>query len=136
MDLYKAMSVSSAGMKAQGTRLKVIAENIANANTTAETPGDLPYRRKVVVFQNVLDRQMQVDTVRVGKIDVDKKDFERRYDPSHPSADADGYVLMPNVNSVIEAMDMREAQRSYEANLNMVDSSRQMLMRTIEILRN
>jgi flagellar basal-body rod protein FlgC len=136
MDLYKAMAVSAAGMKAQGTRLKVIAENIANADTTAETPGDLPYRRKVVMFQNVLDRQMQVDTVRIGKIDVDKKDFERRYDPSHPSADADGYVLMPNVNSLVEALDMREAQRSYEANLNVVDSSRQMLMRTIDILRS
>ena len=135
MDLYKAMAVSAAGMKAQGTRLKVIAENIANADTTAETPGDLPYRRKVVMFQNVLDRQMQVDTVRIGKIDVDKKDFERRYDPSHPSADADGYVLLPNVNSLVEALDMREAQRSYEANLNVVDSSRQMLMRTIDILR-
>ncbi|WP_207459440.1 flagellar basal body rod protein FlgC [Azospirillum sp. SYSU D00513] len=135
MDLYKAMAVSAAGMKAQGTRLKVIAENLANANSTAETPGDLPYRRKVVVFQNMMDRQMQVDTVRVAKVDLDKKDFERRYDPSHPSADADGYVLLPNVNSLVEAMDMREAQRSYEANLNVIDSSRQMLMRTIDILR-
>ncbi|WP_448203222.1 flagellar basal body rod protein FlgC [Azospirillum sp. sgz302134] len=135
MDLYKSMAVSAAGMKVQGTRLKVIAENLANANTTAETPGDLPYRRKVVTFQNALDRQMGVDTVRVAKIDVDKKDFERRYDPSHPSADADGYVLMPNVNPVIEAMDMREAQRSYEANLNAIDSARQMLSRTIDILR-
>ena len=135
MDLYKSMAVSAAGMKAQGTRLKVIAENIANVNTTAETPGDLPYRRKVVTFQNALDRQMGVDTVRVAKIDVDKKDFERRYDPSHPSADADGYVLMPNVNTVIEAMDMREAQRTYEANLNAIDSARQMLSRTIDILR-
>ena len=135
MDLYKAMAVSASGMKVQGTRLKVIAENLANANTTAETPGDLPYRRKVVTFQNALDRQMGVETVRVAKIDVDKKDFERRYDPSHPSADADGYVLMPNVSSIIEAMDMREAQRSYEANLSAIDSARQMLTRTIDILR-
>ncbi|MDQ2104783.1 flagellar basal body rod protein FlgC [Azospirillum isscasi] len=135
MDLYTSMAVSASGMKAQGARLKTIAENLANANTTAETPGDLPYRRKVVMFQNALDRQMGVDLVRVAKIDVDKKDFERRYDPSHPSADADGYVLLPNVNSVVEAMDMREAQRSYEANLSAVDSARQMLMRTIDILR-
>ncbi|AWJ89374.1 flagellar basal-body rod protein FlgC [Azospirillum brasilense] len=135
MDLYTSMAVSASGMKAQGTRLKTIAENLANANTTAETPGDLPYRRKVVMFQNALDRQMGVDLVRVAKIDVDKKDFERRYDPSHPSADADGYVLLPNVNSVVEAMDMREAQRSYEANLSAVDSARQMLTRTIDILR-
>ena len=135
MDLYKARAVSASGMKAQGTRLRVIAENLANANTTAETPGDLPYRRKVVTFQNALDRQLDVDTVRVAKIDVDKKDFERRYDPSHPSADADGYVLLPNVSAVVEALDMREAQRSYEANLSVIDSARQMLMRTIDILR-
>ena len=135
MDLYTSMAVSASGMKAQGTRLKTIAENLANANTTAETPGDLPYRRKVVMFQNELDRQTGVNLVRVAKVDVDKKDFERRYDPTHPSADADGYVLMPNVSSVIEAMDMREAQRSYEANLSAVDSARQMLMRTIDILR-
>lgn len=136
MDLYQSMAVSASGMKAQGSRLKVISENLANANTTAETPGDLPYRRKVVSFQNVLDRTMDVEKVRVAKIDVDKGDFQRRYDPSHPSADADGYVLLPNVNSVIEAMDMREAQRSYEANLSAIDTARQMLMRTIDILRS
>ncbi len=136
MDLYKSMAVSASGMKAQGTRLKVISENLANANSTAETPGDLPYRRKVVTFQNVLDRQMDVDKVKVGKVDVDKKEFQRRYDPGHPSADADGYVLLPNVNSVVEAMDMREAQRSYEANLSAIDTARQMLTRTIDILRS
>ena len=135
MDLYKAMTVSAAGMKAQGTRLKVIAENLANANTTAETPGDMPYRRKVVTFQNMLDRQAGVDTVRINKIDVDKSDFQRKYDPTHPSADSEGYVLMPNVNTLVEAMDMREAQRSYEANLTVVEATRTMLSRTIEILR-
>ncbi|WP_042694115.1 flagellar basal body rod protein FlgC [Azospirillum sp. B506] len=135
MDLYKSMAVSASGMKAQGTRLKVISENLANANTTAETPGDLPYRRKTVIFKNELDRAMDVDKVRVAKVDVDKSDFQRRYDPSHPSADADGYVLLPNVNSVVEAMDMREAQRSYEANLSAIDTARQMLTRTIDILR-
>ncbi|MBY6261596.1 flagellar basal body rod protein FlgC [Azospirillum sp. 412522] len=135
MDLYKSMAVSASGMKAQGTRLKVISENLANANTTAETPGDLPYRRKTVVFKNELDRAMDVDKVRVAKVDVDKSDFQRRFDPSHPSADADGYVLLPNVNTVVEAMDMREAQRSYEANLSAIDTARQMLTRTIDILR-
>ncbi|CAO3353813.1 flagellar basal body rod protein FlgC [Azospirillum palustre] len=135
MDLYKSMAVSASGMKAQGTRLKVISENLANANTTAETPGDLPYRRKTVIFKNELDRAMDVDKVRVAKVDVDKSDFQRKYDPSHPSADADGYVLMPNVNSVVEAMDMREAQRSYEANLSAIDTARQMLTRTLDLLR-
>jgi len=136
MDLYKAMSVSAAGMKAQGARLKVIAENMANANTTAETPGDMPYRRKVVTFQNMMDRQAGVDTVRVAKVDVDKSDFQRRYDPSHPSADSEGYVLLPNVNPLIEAMDMREAQRSYEANLSVIEASKTMLNRTVELLRS
>lgn len=135
MDLKNAIAAASSGMKAQGARLKTIAENLANANTTAETPGDLPYRRKVVVFKNELDRELGVNTVRVAKVDVDKKDFQRRYDPTHPSADADGYVLLPNVNSLIESMDMREAQRSYEANLSVIDASRTMLSRTIELLR-
>lgn len=135
MDLEKAIAASAAGMKAQGVRLRVIAENLANVNTTAETPGDLPYRRKVVVFKNELDRAQGVETVRAAKIGVDKSDFQRRYDPSHPSADADGYVLMPNVNSLIETMDMREAQRSYEANVSIIESSRAMLTRTIQLLR-
>ena len=135
MDLYKSMAVSASGLKAQGTRLRVISENLANANTTAETPGDLPYRRKTVIFKNELDRAMDVDKVRVAKVGVDKGDFQRRYDPSHPSADAEGYVLLPNINSVVEAMDMSEAQRSYEANLSAIDTARQMLTRTIDILR-
>lgn len=135
MDLQNVMAISASGMKAQGVRLKVIAENLANANTTAETPGDLPYRRKVVIFKNELDRALGTDTVRAAKIDVDKSDFQRRYDPSHPSADADGYVLLPNVNSIIESMDMREAQRSYEANVSVVEAARTMLSRTIEVLR-
>lgn len=130
------MAISAAGMRAQGDRLRVIAENLANANTTAETPGDLPYRRKVVIFQNLLDREAGVDTVRVTKVDVDKGDFQRKFDPTHPSADADGYVLLPNVSSIIESMDMREAQRAYEANLSVIDSARQMLSRTVELLRS
>lgn len=135
MDLYKSMAASAAGMKAQGARLKVISENLANANTTAETPGDLPYRRKTITFANELDRRLGISTVKVAKIGVDKSDFERRYDPSHPSADADGYVLLPNVNTLVEAMDMREAQRTYEANLSAIDTARQMLSRTLELLR-
>ncbi len=136
MDLDKSMAISASGMKVQGERLRVIAENLANANTTAETPGDLPYRRKVVIFKNVLDREIQANLVQVAKVDVSKSDFQRRYDPSHPSADTDGYVLLPNVNSIVESMDMREAQRSYEANLSVIDSARQMVRRAVELLRN
>ncbi len=136
MDLMNSMAASAAGMKVQGTRLRVIAENLANANSTAPSPGDLPYRRKVVMFQNALDKQMETDLVKVKKIDVDRSDFQRRYDPGNPSADADGYVLLPNVNSLVESMDMREAQRSYEANLNTLDATRSMIMRTIDLLRS
>lgn len=136
MDLLNSMASSAAGMKVQGIRLRVIAENIANANSTAPSPGDLPYRRKVVLFQNALDKAMETDLVSVKKIDVDRSDFQRRYDPGHPSADADGYVLLPNVNSLVESMDMREAQRSYEANLNTLDATRQMILRTVDLLRS
>lgn len=136
MDLLNSLAASAAGMKVQGTRLRVIAENLANANSTAPSPGDLPYRRKVVMFQNVLDRELDTDLVKVRKIDVDRSDFQRRYDPGHPSADADGYVLLPNVSSLVESMDMREAQRSYEANLNTLEATRQMIMRTVDLLRS
>lgn len=135
MDITKAMEVSAAGLRAQGTRIKVIAENLANANSTAETPGDLPYRRKVVTFRNELDRHSGQHMVRANRIAVNRSDFQRRYDPSHPSADADGYVLMPNVNVLVETMDMREAQRSYEANLTVIDAAKQMLSRTTDLLR-
>jgi len=136
MDLDQSMRISAAGMKVQGIRLRLIAENIANADSTAPTPDSLPYRRKTVTFKNALDREAGVNLVRVDKIGVDRSDFERRYDPSHPSADPEGYVLKPNVNMLIESMDMREAQRSYEANLNVVDASKQMVMRTIDLLRS
>lgn len=135
MDLVKAMMISASGMQAQGTRLRIIAENLANAESTAETPNDLPYRRKVVTFANVMDRELGVNLVQVRRVDVDTSDFRRVYQPGHPLADADGYVLFPNVNSLIEAMDMREAQRSYEANLNAIEVSKQMMMRTLDILR-
>jgi flagellar basal-body rod protein FlgC len=135
MDLRDSLTVAAAGMKVQGARIKVIAENMANSDSTAETPNDLPYRRKVITFENAMDRQLGVEMVRVHKIDKDRSDFQRRYDPTHPSANSEGYVLFPNVNPLIEANDMREAQRSYEANLSVIEASKTLLMRTIEILR-
>ena len=135
MDLRDSLTVAAAGMKVQGTRIKVIAENMANSDSTAETPNDLPYRRKVITFENAMDRQLGLEMVRVHKIDKDRSDFQRRYDPTHPSANAEGYVLFPNVNPLIETNDMREAQRSYEANLSVIEASKTLLMRTIEILR-
>ncbi|MDH3919583.1 MAG: flagellar basal body rod protein FlgC [Rhodospirillales bacterium] len=135
MDLVKALNVSASGLKAQGTRLRVIAENIANADSTAQQPGAEPYRRRVVTFGNVLDRELGAETVRVDGIVPDRSEFRRRFEPGHPAADDKGYVLTPNVNSLLEVADMREAQRSYEANLKVIQSSRAMLQQTIDILR-
>ena len=136
MDLVDAIKVSASGMKAQGVRLRVISENLANANSLAETPGGDPYRRKMVSFKEVLDKSMGARVVQVNKVDFDQSDFNKRYDPTHPAADKDGYVLTPNVNNLTEMMDMREAQRSYSANLDMLDSSKHMLERTIDLLRD
>lgn len=134
-DLFKLMRISSAGMKAQGTRLRVISENVANADSLPKVEGEDPYRRKTVTFQNKLDRGLGVDTVHVKLIHQDKAEFEKRFDPSHPAADKDGYVVVSNVNRLIELMDMCEAQRTYEANLLVVKSSKALLQGTIDILR-
>ena len=134
-DLFKAMSISAAGMKAQGTRLRVISENVANADSLPQDPNQLPYQRKVVTFKNELDRMAGVDTVRIDKITTDKSEFNKQFDPNHPAADENGYVLTPNVNTLIEMMDMREAQRSYEANLSVIKASKSMLQSTIDVLR-
>jgi flagellar basal-body rod protein FlgC len=134
-DVLQTLRISAAGMKTQGTRLRVIAENIANADSLATSPGDLPYSRKTATFRNVLDRDTGLDLVQVDKIRKDPTPFPRNYDPGHPAADSDGYVLSTNVNSLIEMSDMREAQRSYEANLNVIKASKAMLNETIEVLR-
>lgn len=134
-DIIKTMRISGAGMRAQGQRLRVIAQNIANANSLPQEPGKDPYRRKVVTFKNELDRAIGLDTVQLDKVRPDKSSFGKRYEPSHPASDADGYVLTPNVNSLVEMTDMREAQRSYEANLGVIKSSKAMLNQTIDLLR-
>lgn len=135
MDLKNSIFVAASGMKAQGTRLRVISENLANVDSLSQTPGGEPYRRKILTFSNVLDREIGADTVRVKNIMPDKGDFELRYDPAHPAANSEGYVLTPNVNSLVEMTDMREAQRSYEANLNIIEVSKGMLSRTLDLLR-
>ncbi len=134
-DLLKTMRISSAGMKAQGTRLRVISENIANADSLADKQGGQPYRRKIVNFKNELNRSIGLDVVKVDHIRNDRSDFEKKFDPNHPAADENGYVLTPNVNPLVEMMDMREAQRSYEANLNVIKASKGMLQGTIDILK-
>lgn len=136
MELLNAMNISASGMKAQGMRMRVISENLANSDTTASTPQADPYRRKVVSFKNVMDRQEGIEKVEIGNIARDQAEFRLKYDPTHPAADQKGYVKLPNVNSLIETMDMREAQRSYEANLGAIELSRNMLMKTIDLLRS
>jgi flagellar basal-body rod protein FlgC len=129
------MQVATSGMIAQNVRVRVISQNIANAQSLATSPGGDPYQRQTVSFKNVMDRASGVEVVEVGKIGVDRSAFGRNFDPSHPAADANGYVLLPNVKPLIEMVDLRQAQRSYEANLRVVDVTRTMVARTIELLR-
>ncbi len=135
MDLFKSIIVAASGLRAQSGRMKVVAENLANADSTAERAGADPYRRKVPTFQARMDRELEVKTVELGRVRPDQSAFRSRFDPGHPAADASGQVKLPNVNSLIETMDLREAQRSYEANLNVITSARRMIQRTIDILR-
>jgi flagellar basal-body rod protein FlgC len=135
MDLTQALTISASGMDAQTERLRVIAQNLANQDSTGSTPGATPYQRKTVLFQNMLDRSAGVDTVRVKAVVPDPAPFPQKYDPSNPAANAQGYVNLPNVNSFVELMDMREAERTYSANLNVMQASRSMLSRVIDLLK-
>ena len=135
MDFMKSMQIAAAGLRAQSGRMRVIAENLANSNSTAATKEDQPYRRKIPTFRQIFDRELGATVVKSGPIKLDRSAFGLRYEPGHPAADAKGYVKTPNVNSLIETMDLREAQRTYEANLNIISSTRRMLARTLEILR-
>jgi flagellar basal-body rod protein FlgC len=135
MDFVKSIAVAASGLRAQSGRMRVIAENVANADSTGDKPGADPYRRKVTTFQRRLDRELDANMVALGRVRPDASAFRTRHEPGHPAADADGQVKTPNVNSLVETMDMREAQRSYEANLNIVTATRRMISRTLEILR-
>ncbi len=135
MDILNAIKIAATGMQAQSSRMRVISENIANAQSTASTPGGEPYRRKISTFKQAFDDELRANVVAPGRIVRDNSKFSLKFDPSHPAADQNGYIKLPNVNSIIEMADMREAQRSYEANLNVITSTRSMLSRTIDILR-
>jgi len=135
MDFIKSLSIAASGMRAQAGRMRIIAENIANADSTAQTPNADPYRRKVPTFRSEIDRALNARIVGLGPIRPDKADFRLRYEPGHPAADANGNVKYPNVNSLIEMTDMREAQRSYQANLDLIGATRRMLQRTLDILK-
>ncbi len=134
-DLSTSSDIAVSGMKAQAKRLRIISENLANADSVAKTKGGKPYQRQVVTFKAALDKNTGADIVEADKVVKDKSDFNKKYDPHHPSAGADGYVLYPNVNPLVEMMDMKEAQRSYEANLNIIKTSKDMMKSTIDLLK-
>jgi flagellar basal-body rod protein FlgC len=136
MDFVKSLAIAASGLRAQAGRMRVISENIANSNSTAQTPGGDPYRRRIPTFSSQLDRVLDARVVTVGRVATDPSDFQQKYEPGNPAADARGYVKYPNVNSVIEMADMRDAQRSYEANINVIGATRRMIQRTLDILRS
>ena len=135
MDLDKAMTISARGMDVQTTRLRVIAENLANQDSTGSTPGADAYRRKTITFENRMDQTLGVSTVQVKQIGADASEQQLKFDPSNPAANKDGYVKQPNVNNFVEVMDMKEAERSYSANLSVMQATRDMLTRTIQLLK-
>ena len=134
MDFSKSMAVAASGMRAQTDRMKTIAENIANANSTSPIKGADPYRRKIATIKPDFDRELDATLVKPGKPMPDQSDFRSQYDPGNPNADKQGYVKLPNVDSLVEIMDMQEAQRSYEADLSVMDSTKQMLAKTVDLL--
>lgn len=134
--LIASLKISASGLEAQSSRLRVVSENLANARSTGDTPGADPYRRKTVSFAQELDRAAGVSTVEIKKIGVDQSDFRTEYDPGNPAADTNGVVKYPNVNVLLEMADMREANRSYEANLQSIRQARDLINSTIDLLRS
>ena len=133
-DITTAMQISAAGMRAQSGRIRIVAENLANANSTGDAPGVDPYRRQVPVFSTYVDRALGASLVEVARVALDPTEFDLRFDPNHPAANEEGYVALPNVKPLVEMMDLREAQRSYEANLGALDTMRAMAASTLRIL--
>jgi flagellar basal-body rod protein FlgC len=136
MDMPKSLAIAASGLRAQLGRMRIISENIANADSTAQSAGGDPYRRRIVTFSSELDRSIDANVVTLGHVHPDTTDFVVRHEPGNPAADAKGDVKYPNVNTLVEMTDLRDAQRSYEANLNVVTATRRMLQRTIDILKS
>jgi flagellar basal-body rod protein FlgC len=135
VDFIKTLTIAASGLCAQAGRMRIISENIANADSVPVKPGADPYRRKVPTFNTELDRSLGARIVELGKVGTDSSEFRTKYEPGHPSADSNGNVKYPNVNPLVEMTDMREAQRSYEANINVISATRRMIQRTIDILK-
>jgi flagellar basal-body rod protein FlgC len=136
MDFMKSLAVAATGLRAQMGRMRIISENIANADSVAQGAGGDPYRRRIVTFNTVLDRQLGANVVELGQVQTDKSDFLVRHEPGNPAANATGDVKYPNVNTLVEITDLRDAQRSYEANLNVITASRKMIQRTLDIIKS
>jgi len=136
LDFLKSIAIAASGLRAQAGRMRVISENIANADSTAPRPGAEPYRRKIPTFKMEMDRTLDAQVVSLGPVRTDPSEFRLKHEPGHPNADANGNVQYPNINSLVEMTDLKEAQRSYEANINLITASRRMIQRTIEILRS
>ena len=135
-DFARSMKIATSGLRAQAGRMRVISENIANADSTASTAGGDPYRRKVPTFASALDRTLDAQVVSLGRVKPDPTAFRVKHEPGNPAADASGNVKYPNVNPLIEMTDMRDAQRSYEANLNVISATRRMISLTLNILKS
>jgi flagellar basal-body rod protein FlgC len=135
-DFARSMGIATSGLRAQAGRMRVISENIANADSTSATAGGDPYRRKVPTFSSQLDRSLEANVIALGRVVPDPTAFRIKHDPSNPAADANGDVKYPNVNSLVEMTDLRDAQRSYEANLNIIHATRTMIQRTLDILKS
>jgi flagellar basal-body rod protein FlgC len=136
MDFMKSLAIAASGLRAQAGRMRVISENLANADSTAQTAGGDPYRRRIPTFQAEFDRSLDAQVVALGPVRTDNSDFHIKFEPGNPAGDAQGNVKYPNVNPLIEETDMRDAQRSYEANVNVIGATRNMIQRTLDILRN
>jgi len=136
VDFLKSLAIAASGLRAQAGRMRVLSENIANADSTASQPGGDPYRRRIPSFRSEMDRTLNAQVVALGRVRTDPTDFRVKYEPGHPAADANGNVKYPNINSLIEMTDLRDAQRSYEANVNVISASRRMIQRTLEILKS
>ena len=136
MDFIKSLSVAATGLRAQMGRMRIISENIANADSVAQTSGGDPYRRRIVTFNSVLDRELGAHVPELGQIQTDSSDFSIRHEPGNPAANAQGDVKYPNVNGLVEMTDLRDAQRSYEANLNVITATRRMVQKTLDIIKS
>jgi flagellar basal-body rod protein FlgC len=136
MDFIKSLVIAASGLHAQLGRMRIITENIANADSTATTPGGDPYRRKIVTFNAELDSAIGADVVKLGRVKTDNSDFRIKHEPGNPAADANGDVKYPNVNTLVELSDLRDAQQSYQSDLNVITATRRMLQRTIDILKS